>query len=110
MAGQPRRTPQGCPLDGVYPESYWWCEPWERGEVVSTDLLIEDSIAEVLELLSPHKTFLNRLRTEGGRLLLWVSSYSSRNYAFELPPELLRQCAELGLTFTHDVFPIAQKS
>jgi hypothetical protein len=110
MAGQPRRTPKGRPLDGVYSESYWWCEPWERGEVASTDLLIEDSIAEVVELLSPHKAFLNRLRAEGGRILLWVSSYSNRNYAFEVPPELLRQCADLTLTFAHDVFPVTQNS
>jgi hypothetical protein len=110
MAGQPRRTPKGRPLDGVYAESYWSCEPWERGETASADLLLEDSVAEVLELLSPHKAFLNRLRTEGGRLLLWISSYSNRNYAFELPPELLQQCAELSLSFAHDVYPAAPKS
>jgi hypothetical protein len=109
MAGQRRRTPKGYPLDGVYAESYWSSDPFKREEVQSTDLIVEDSVAEIIDSLTPHKTFLNRLRAEGGRILLQVSSYSNRNYAFELSPELLRQCAELGLTFAHDVYPVAQK-
>jgi hypothetical protein len=108
MAGQPRQTPKGHPLDGTYAESYWSCDPWERGEIASTDLLIEESVSEVLDLLTPHKVFLKRLHAEGGRILVWVSSYSNRNYAIEMPPEQLQRFADLSISFAHDIFPVRQ--
>jgi hypothetical protein len=90
-------------LDGVYQESYWSADPFSRGEYSSTDNLAEDTLAEVLQFLAPHRSFLQRLRSEGARLHLQVSSFSGRNYAFEFPPELLAKCADLGLSFVHDV-------
>jgi hypothetical protein len=108
VAGDRRKTPKGQLLGGVYPESYWCADPFSRGEYLSTDDLAEDALAEVLQLLAPHRSFLQRLRTEGGRLHLNVSSFSGRNYAFEFPPEFLAKCADLGLSFVHDVYPCEQ--
>ncbi len=107
-AGQPRRTPKGRPLDGTYAESYWSADPFGRGEYSSTDDLAEDALAEVLEVLAPHKAFLLSLRESGARIMLQVSSFSGRNYAVELSPALLAQSADLGLSIAHDVYPYAQ--
>ena len=107
-AGQPRRTPKGRPLDGTYAESYWSADPFDRGEYSSTDDLAEDALAEVLEVLAPHKVFLLSLRESGARIILQVSSFSGRNYAVELSPALLAQSADLGLSIAHDVYPFAQ--
>jgi hypothetical protein len=108
LAGDRRKTPKGQLLDGAYRESYWSADPFSKGEYSSTDDLAEDALAEVLQVLAPHKSFLQRLRSEGARLHLQVSSFSGRNYAFELPPELLAKCADLGLSFVHDVYPCEQ--
>ena len=108
MAGTQRTTPKGQALSGTHQESYWHSDPFKRGEYASTDDLAEDILAEVLNCLAPHKEFLLSLYAQSARLHLQVASFGMRNYAFELPPELLAQCASLGLSFVHDVYPCAQ--
>ena len=108
LVGDKRKTPKGQLLGGVYRESYWWADPFDRGEYLSTDALAVDALVDVLNLLEPHKPFLLRLRSEGARLNLEVSSFSRQNYTFEFPPELLIKCAELGLSLVHDVYPYPQ--
>ena len=107
-AGQPRKTPKGTLLEGVYRESYWNADPFDRGEYSSTDDLAEDALAEVLQILEPHKAFIQKLRGEGSRILVQVSSFSGRNYAFEFSPELLGRYSALGVSLAHDVYPYAQ--
>jgi Domain of unknown function (DUF4279) len=108
IAGSQRTTPNGRALGGVYAESYWHSDPFERGEYASTDDVAEDVLIDVLQLLSPHKEFLLRLKQQGARLHLQVSSFGTRTYALELPPEVLAQFSELGLSFVHDVYPCTQ--
>jgi hypothetical protein len=107
-AGQPRKTPKGTPLEGVYRESYWNADPFDRGEYSSTDDLAEDALTEVLQVIEPHKVFIQKLRGEGARILVQISSFSGRNYAFELSPELLGRFAALGVGLAHDVYPYGQ--
>lgn len=66
MCGMQRQTLKGQLLDGVYPESYWSADPFERGEYLSTDDLLEDAMAEVFDMLTPHAQFLLMLRVQGG--------------------------------------------
>jgi hypothetical protein len=107
-AGKPRTTPKGNLLEGVNRESYWSADPYNRGEYSSTDDSAEDSLIEVLQTIEPHEAFLKKLRTQGARILVQISSFSGRNYAFELPPELLGKFAALGVGLAHDVYPYAQ--
>jgi hypothetical protein len=108
MAGQPRKTPKGRLLGGIHAESYWSADPFKRGEYMSSDDAAEDAISAVLELLRPHKHFLLLLQGQGGRLVLQISSFSARNYAIVLPPDLLMEMAALGISWAHDVHPYAQ--
>ncbi len=108
FAGQLRQTPNGRPLGGTYAESYWSSDPFGRGEYSSTDNRAEDALAEVLEVLRPHKQFLLLLREQDARIYLQVSSFSGRNYNLELSPQFLASCVELGLSVVHDVYPYAQ--
>lgn len=106
--GQPRTTPKGNRLSGKYAESYWSGIPFDCREYCSTDNQAEDALSGIVESLEPHSKFLNRLHEEGGRLLLEICSYSSRNYAFEFSPELLKRVASIGLSLVHDVYPVQQ--
>jgi hypothetical protein len=106
--GAQRMTPKGHLLSGTHQESYWHSDPFMRGEYTSTDDLAEDVLAEVLSCLLPHKEFLLSLLAQGARLHLQIASFSMRNYAFELSPQLLAQCGSLGLSLVHDVYPCAQ--
>lgn len=108
QAGEARRTPKGTPLTGVYPESYWHCDPFDAGEYSSTDQTAEEVLTDVLGVLEPHKSFLLLLREQGVRIHLQVSSFSGRNYALELSPHMLLCSAGLGISIVHDVFPYAQ--
>jgi hypothetical protein len=105
MAGQARQTPKGTPLEGTYRESYWSASPLREGWTPSSDDQAEDAMAELLALLKPHADYLLALRRTGGRLLIQISSHSRRNYALEIPPEMLTDCASLGVGFAHDVYP-----
>ena len=67
QAGQPRKTPRGTPLAGVWRESWWKADLFDRGECVSTDDLVVDIVTEYLEVLEPQADFLRRLWVEGGR-------------------------------------------
>jgi hypothetical protein len=109
MAGQPRTTPKGRLLGGIHAESHWSADPFNRGEYLSSDDAAEDALSAVLELLRPHKQFLLLLQGQGGRLVLQVSSFSARNYAIVLPPDLLMEMAELGISLAHDVYPYPQR-
>lgn len=108
-AGKPRSTPKGTPLEGTYRESYWNADPFNRGEYSSTDDLIEDALAEVLQVIEPKGDFLLKLRSEGARVMLEIASFSGRNYAFELSPSLMSRCAAIGVSIAHDVYPCAQQ-
>jgi hypothetical protein len=106
--GERRKTQAGKLLDGTWRESHWSGDLFHYGECLSHDRSIEDVVIEAADALGPHRQFLMRLRAEGGRLLIQASSYSNRNYAFELSPDLLAALGSLGLGFAHDVYPCAQ--
>ncbi|AVJ29856.1 DUF4279 domain-containing protein [Achromobacter spanius] len=108
MVGTPRQTPNGRPLGGVYAESYWWSDPFDRGGYLSADQIAEDILTGLLEVLRPHKKFLLLIQAQGGRSHLEINSFSKRNYSLVLPPDLLIEIAELGLCFVHDVYPYEQ--
>lgn len=108
MAGKRRQTRKGRLLGGVYAESYWSTDVFNRGEYLSVDEIAEDVISGALELVRPHKKFLLLIQEQGGRSHLQVSSFSKRNYAMVLPPDLLVEIAGLGLCVVHDVYPYEQ--
>ena len=108
QAGYDRFTPKGTPLDGVHRESYWHSEPLVPGWRDSTDTAAQDAVLQLLQHLAPHGSFLRDLTSKGGRGLIHVSSYGPDNYALVFPPELLSQCANLGLSLAHDVYSVPQ--
>jgi hypothetical protein len=97
QSGEPRATPKGTPLKGAYPESYWYCELTEEPENSETCAL-EDMLARWTSRLSAHRSELEQLRAEGGRIEYFVWLYCDRNLGIELSPELLSDIAGLGIS------------
>lgn len=106
-AGEPRKTPKGTLLKGTRTTGYWSANPFSYGWRPSTDAQAEDALEELVTFLEPQRDFLVGL-SEAGSVRIWVSTYSSRNFALELAPSLLVRIASLGATFIHDVFQCAQ--
>ena len=102
-AGDPRRTPKGTLLEGMHSEGYWSADPFMYGRRESTSALVEDALEELVTVLEPHRDFLRGI-SDGGKVRVWVSSQSDRNYALELSPSMLARLASLGATFVHDVY------
>jgi len=105
QAGHPRFTPKGNALEGVYRESYWHAEPLQQGWQDSTNSEAENAVLELLPRLAPHRDFILSILATGGRGIIQISSHGPGNYALVLPPELLEQCSNLGLSLAHDVYP-----
>ena len=104
-AGERRQTPKGTPLQGVYSEGCWSSNPFEYSWRESTDTSIEDALEELVNYLEPHTAFLKGIGNDGGRVTIWVSSQSTRNYAVELSPNFLGRLAVLGTSIVYDVYP-----
>jgi hypothetical protein len=102
QAGQQRQTPKGTLLAGVRRESYWSADPFDYGEISSSDFQAEDKAAELLDILEPHREFLGRLKREGARIFIQISPYSNRMYGFEFSPEFLGRCSNLGVTLAFE--------
>ena len=105
-AGEPRITPKGNPLTGVYPRSYW-------GQTIlrvenSRELDAEAAIDRELELLLPHAEFLLELHKSGGTGMLELNSWSPDSYAFVLAPETLQKAGRIGLGIAHQVYQVPQ--
>lgn len=90
-AGEPRATPAGSPLPGVYSESYcsFYLGGGEDGELAN---FLRDAIAR----LEQAAAFIADLRRTGGRLNFFVSwSVGDRGEVFDV--ELLGDMARLGI-------------
>jgi hypothetical protein len=107
QAGQPRVTPKGTPLEGVYRESYWHAKPCPRWRE-ATEIEADRAVLELLPQLEPHGEFIKQLVATGGRALIHISTYGPGNYALIFSPELTGQCSQLGLSLAHDVYQVAQ--
>ncbi len=107
-AGDSRQTPKGTPLEGFYRESYWYSNLIPDGEHSSEGTLIEEYLDHFTKQLAPSREFFARVRTEGGRVELFIGMYGARNYGFELPPSLLSMIASIGLSLTFDIYPYPQ--
>jgi hypothetical protein len=104
QVGDARTTPKGNPLPGVRADTYWsksLISGWVR---VPRGKSAEDALAQVLRPLRAHARFLRGIRSDGGRIELSLSSYSTRNYAFVFPPSLIKLIDRLGLDFIVDVY------
>ena len=96
-AGEPRRTPKGTILEGVYPHSYWNC-CLEKDERLSN--LISSANEKIIDKLP----FLARLFETGGHLEYFIGCFISQHVGDTLDSKLLEQCARLKVSLSFDMY------
>jgi hypothetical protein len=103
-AGDPRTTPKGTPLDGVFRDSYWTSMPIEGASSEATDL--SEALGQILTQLSERRAFFADFADSGGRAELLVGwFFDEGNSGDVLPHELLARLAELRIDLSLDVYP-----
>ena len=103
-AGEPRVTPKGEKLKGVYAETYWASSLHEEKSLRSRKVPIEDFLINQVQLLQESSAFLKTLRDTGGRAEFFIGLYSGKNIGLELPSSLLGSMAELGINLSLDIY------
>lgn len=98
-AGDPRITPKGRQLEGVYPHSY--CSfPLGGGDDGDVSGLLKNALAR----LASHAGFLEEVRGGGGTLLFYVFWYPNGDTGEIFDIELLRSLTELGIELGLNVY------
>jgi hypothetical protein len=96
-AGQPRRTPKGTELPGVYEETYWVADLGVR----SAFEILVSALADTVADLEKNSAFLKKITDTGGIAELFVIWYGSG--AFTLPAGVLQRLSALSLNLSMDI-------
>lgn len=98
--GEPRVTPKGTRLEGVWRDTRWTYE-FDLGRVAT----VEAAIASAVDRLAGARGLLARLRQTGGTAELIVSLPGEAYQGASIPVALLHDLAELGVGLGIEVFP-----
>lgn len=105
-AGDPRITPKGTLLPGVYRESSWngdlTSEPDAR---MSDDEHLETFLEAQLDRLARHSGQLRALRDDGGQARFFIGLFCDANTGLTLSPALMAKAAALGIELGFDIYP-----
>jgi hypothetical protein len=103
--GTPRKTPKGTPLSGTYQDTRWRYS--RRHEI--PDQWFAGKIAELIDCIEPHKTFLRELRATGGKASLILQLLGGGYFGDELPLAILARLINLELDFGIECFADVQQ-
>jgi len=99
IVGQPRKTPTGTDLPGIYRESYCYFilkrEPMEG---------LCEMLLRVADQLAEHKALFDRLREDGGSIYFYVSWLTGQNRGETFTDDLLRKLADLRIDLGVEVW------
>jgi hypothetical protein len=104
-AGEPRRTPAGEALEGMYRDSYWMGRLMEEPQLSSTRMSVESVLLQTLTHLRRSQGFLERLAAEGGVGELHISLFARADFQLELSAASLLLLGRLGLAVALEVHP-----
>jgi len=105
MAGTARQTPKGSPLEGFYPETYWYTDLIAGREQSSNEMRLEDFLGNACQQLQSYDEFFSRIRTENGRVELFIGLHGDSNHGFNIPAPLMTLLSKLGISLGFDLYP-----
>jgi hypothetical protein len=89
-------------LEGRWPNSYWAASlaegQWPKERLV-------DAIIGLLDLLAPHKHFFHQIRSQGGKVELFVGWFLDGQSGGVFSHDLLARMADLKIDLSLDVYP-----
>ena len=106
-AGNPSITPKGTPLKGLRKDSYWTCNVL-KGEWPGKNLT--DAVSDLVTELSSHKSFFQRVRSDGGKVEFFVGWFFDGNSGDVFDVDLLAKLADLGIALSLDIYPSSTNS
>jgi hypothetical protein len=105
MVGQPRSTPQGDKLSGIYEDTYWTAKLHVQKRRSSRKLSLEDFLSEQIERLKVSERFFKHIRRTGGQIAFFVGIFCDKNSGVEIPSTLLASMGKLGIDLLLDIYP-----
>jgi hypothetical protein len=107
QVGQPRRTPNGTALPGLYPDTRWRYSI----EYETNDQWFAAAVEAFVIRLEPCKAFLKQLFATGGRGTVIIQFLGDDgHFGDELSPSILIKLADLGLSLGVEVYTVPQSS
>ena len=99
--GQPRETPRGKPIGGVWPDTRW-----SVSEVRNGDRLFFTRLDKLLDRFSPYRDFLRRVAESGGRTNFIIGLCGEENIGDTLSEQTVVKLADLKGSLGVEVFPL----
>ena len=99
-AGEPRSTPKGTLLPGIWSET-----SWNHIFKYNRKLPLFDELERLLIQLSAHKGFFQKISNEGGHAEVYLQLPGKIHHGSSAKPSMLALITELGLHFGIEVFP-----
>jgi hypothetical protein len=98
-AGDPRLTPKGDTLPGIYHDTRWRYSI----ELELKDQWFSEEVTKLVDRLAPHGAFLRKLRESGGRAQVIVQFFGGY-FGDEISRETLSKMIDLELDFGIECF------
>lgn len=99
-AGDPRVSPSGSPLDGVYEDTYVSMQMVRKRTAE-----IGDEIESCYDRIEMHADFIRSIVNAGGKVEFYVSAFLKDLGGFELNSLLLKRLATTGMGFAIELYP-----
>jgi hypothetical protein len=98
--GQPRQTPKGSPLPGIYKNSYW-----SHSFETPQDGNLEAFLLSVINNLAIHAATFRGVAEAGGHAEFFIGYFmEASNVGLYFDPELQQKCAALGISLSLDIY------
>jgi hypothetical protein len=98
-AGEYFTTPRGRKMSQINKETYIVYDL----PITSHDLT--DALRMANNFLLENLDFLNKLKQTGGRSDYYLTIEQKGKFVFEIPPELFKDCSDLGITLGVEIYP-----
>jgi hypothetical protein len=100
--GEPRRTPKGTALDGVYETAFWTCRLVD-GSSIEQDL--PSALSAALDTVAPARSLFATIAQTGGRVEFFIGwFFNDGNGGDVLDHSLLGKLAGMSIDLTFDVY------
>lgn len=99
--GEPRTTPAGILLKGINRESYWTADLCAGRWPLEINEAIHSSLKELMR----RRSFLHRIRAEGGRAEFFIGWFFENQSGDVLSHECMALAGDLQIDLQFDVYP-----